>query len=152
MKGFTLIELLVVVTIIGILTSVALPQYTKAVERSRAVEAVTIAKSMVAAQNRSLDAFPNLPVNNRSALDVSFSDGDWSEDGSTFTTRLFEYTLVDDGSTGDSGVSVTRLTGHYRYTLWFPNNESDGQALICADSSNTATFCQNMVEMGFVTD
>ena len=72
-RGFTLIELLVVVLIIGILASIALVQYQKAVEESRMAEAVTTLGSI----GKAVDvAWLSGETPTKDSLDVSFSSWD----------------------------------------------------------------------------
>lgn len=61
-KGFTLIELMTVVAIIGLLASVALPQYKRATLRSRAAERSTIVDAIGRAMNDVISNSQALPT------------------------------------------------------------------------------------------
>lgn len=91
MQGFTLIELLVVVLIIGILASVALPQYQKAVNKARLAEVRTTLKAINdACQVAELEngTFPR----SFDELSVSFIDSSGNQaTGWRFSTKNFMY-------------------------------------------------------------
>ena len=97
-NGFTLIELLVVVLIIGILASVALPQYTKAVEKSRWMEAISNTKALGLALERYLLANPGDYTTNMDDLDISVGT---PLDSNRVVAGKFRYTLF-----GASGVGA----------------------------------------------
>ena len=152
-KGFTLIELLVVVLIIGILSSVALPQYTKAVEKSRASEAVTLLKSIGDAKEvyfMSIGSFPSTFAD----LDLSFTSSNGSTaTGSSFETKHFTYYLNDSYSCDYSGnnsgnpVAAEPKDSSHKYILLY----CPSKGVLCENSpsSGNPTEGTNCKRIGF---
>ena len=131
-KGFTLIELLVVVLIIGILAAIALPQYFKAVEKSRIAEANTVMGSVNHAEAIYLMTHPDTFTNSFANLDVDLPGAS----GSGYTTDNFTYTLT--GSTSATArIEANRNGSKYDYTLSI--GFMDGARCCKAGTGDTAT-------------
>lgn len=137
-KGFTLIELLVVVLIIGILSSIALPQYTTAVEKARSAEAVSLMASLRYAAERYRMQSGGFPGADMTVLDIELPGVTSAASGAS--TKNFTITSSGTGN-GPFIITAERKTGS-KYKLYTAVG-SDGTAIRCCGSAapTTATAC-----------
>lgn len=150
-KAFTLIELLVVVLIIGILAAVALPQYQKAVEKSRGTQALTLMGAFAQALSAYYMANGSYPTSFEE-LDLDVSAG-WTgnEKWSTLPNIIdsksngeWSLQMYKTEATGGLLLQIGRLTGKYQGAGFVRVIAQDGQLLdtsiICAERKTSGVI------------
>ncbi|MDO5764750.1 MAG: prepilin-type N-terminal cleavage/methylation domain-containing protein [Elusimicrobiales bacterium] len=145
-KGFTLIELLVVVLIIGILSSVALPQYTKAVEKARATECVMgLEHSARAFELFMLENPGNYSYTdflNGSTLDVS-----WFGTPTAASTHKCGYEITN--STDAIDIMAWPQGGKYSLEIYYKDGARNFKKCFASGTDIGRTICKSLESQGW---
>ena len=136
-KGFTLIELLVVVLIIGILSGIAVPSYTRSVRRAELMEGLTNGKIIYDAVVRYKSVNNELP--NFDQIDIGLL-GTEATPSPVFTDVNFTYTIT---STSPQHLKIQNNKDDYYLQMMLPVVSSTGVSAPVYCCPATSWVCSN---------
>ncbi|MDD3297145.1 MAG: prepilin-type N-terminal cleavage/methylation domain-containing protein [Candidatus Omnitrophica bacterium] len=116
-KGFTLLELLIVVIVVGILATIAIPQFLTSVEKARVAKAknalglISHAEKMYRAENDEYVALEvsgddDTALDNYIELDQIRNDNDWNYVVTSTEATIFTITATKEGG-AYAGATIT---------------------------------------------
>lgn len=143
--GFTLIELLVVVLIIGILAAAALPQYRKAVEKTRATQALSLLKSVSQAMQAYYLANGSYPTTfDQLDVDIPWTGNTTFMSHAQDTKSNEDWSLQIQNNSGWVNLHIARLSGIYRGAgfvyIFETNSGATKNQILCFERTDGANM------------
>jgi len=144
-EGFTLIELLVVVLIIGILAAMGVPQYFKAVERSRVAEANNVFANIKATQERYY-ARKLTYTNNWDELDITLSNTSGTACTGITSCALKSFNIIIANSNTSYVVNATRNATPAVYGSYTLSFNGVTKITTCIGGTNNAVCNKDLID------